>query len=377
MYILSILILLGSIQGIILAIVFLLKKNGIPSKVLGRVLATISVALFLAFLQLNIDFRDYPYLIKTTLPLSLIFMPFLYIYLLLVTGSIQNISKLQLKYFIPLAAILIYNLPFYFGDAGQKIEYFTRVELNSNQFISDKLEDIFVNSVVFVFSILAFIEAKNYKKRAMFVFSDFHKARIKWVQFLAFAMLFLSSTALVLLVVQLIFPDDFFLFFNFLTAIGSTIVIYFIGYYTLIYPEVFSTISSEISVLTEHQIVEDSKEEDASIYQSLSIKINTLLTEEKLYRNPELTLSELSKKTDIPAYLISKIISSSMQTNFYNLINKYRVDEVKNELLAKRGRGIMEIAYHSGFNTKSTFYEVFKKSTGFSPSEFIKQNQPE
>lgn len=375
---LSIFILIGSIQSILLAIVFLFHKKGLQSKMLGVVLATISIALFIAYLQLNIDFRIHPYLIKTNLTLSLIFMPVLYLYLQLLTGSINKITKSQIIYFIPFLIIFIYNIPFYFGSVSNKIEYYIRVDLNGNQTLLDKIEDLFVNGFVFLFSILAIIEVRNYRKRALNVFSDLQKAKIKWIFFLAFAMLFLSSIAFFLLILQFIFPGEISPAFNFITAIGSTTLIFFIAYIALINPNVFTAISSEVGVLTEPEINETLKrDKEALIHQNILSKINSLITEEKIYKNPELTLSELSQKVNAPAYLVSKVISTTMKTNFFTLINNSRIEEVKKELIIRDGKGIMEIAYQSGFNSKSTFYEAFKKSTGLSPSEFIKQNTSE
>lgn len=371
----SIFILIGSIQSILLAIVFLFHKKGLQNMMLGVVLVTISLALFLAYLQLNIDFRKNSYLIKTNLTLSLIFMPVLYLYLQLLTGSIHKITKSQIKYFIPFLIIFIYNIPFYFGNVSNKIEYYTRVDLNGNLTLFDKAEDVFVNGFVFLFSILAIIEVRNYKKRALNVFSDLQKARIKWIFFLAFAMLFLSSMAFFLLIIQFIFPGEVSPAFNFITAIGSTTLIFFIAYIALINPNIFTTISSEVGALTKpdtNKIVKRDKE--TVIHQNVLNKINFLITEDKIYKNPELTLSELAQKVDAPAYLVSKVISTTMKTNFFTLINNFRIEEVKKELIIRNGKGIMEIAYESGFNSKSTFYEVFKKSTGLSPSEFIKQN---
>lgn len=368
----SIIILLGALQGVILSIVFFTQKEGVPTNVLAVVLLTVSLALFLSFLQLNIDFTEHPYLIKTIYPWSLIFMPGLYIYLQLITGGIQKLTKKQLLYFIPVLMIFLYNIPFYFGDAALKIDYFTRVDLLGNQNFMEKAEDYFVNLTVLFFSGLSFFEAQRYKKRAMQVFSDFEKAKTKGILFLASTVLLLSLTAVLLLILQEVFKDEIPAALNFITAIGSTGFIYFIAYYTLIYPDVFTTIIDEIGVLSTSKPLVVEKKNEQTHYHDLTKKITTILAEKELFRNPELTLSELSENTVIPSHLLSKIISTSMNTNFYSLINQYRVEEVKKQLRNKKGRGIMEIAFQSGFNSKSTFYEVFKKDTGLSPGEFIK-----
>jgi len=56
-------------------------------------------------------------------------------------------------------------------------------------------------------------------------------------------------------------------------------------------------------------------------------------------------------------------------------VNHYRVEEAKQLLLepAKEDHKIASIAYDAGFNSLSTFNDVFKKITGTTPSQFRKE----
>ena len=57
--------------------------------------------------------------------------------------------------------------------------------------------------------------------------------------------------------------------------------------------------------------------------------------------------------------------------NFYDFINKYRVEEAKKLLIEDiHNYKILAIAYEVGFNSKATFNRVFKKFTELTPSEF-------
>ncbi|MDZ7608951.1 MAG: helix-turn-helix domain-containing protein [Cyclobacteriaceae bacterium] len=64
-----------------------------------------------------------------------------------------------------------------------------------------------------------------------------------------------------------------------------------------------------------------------------------------------------------------------MATNFYDFINKYRVDEFIGKLNnpANEFYTLLALAHESGFNSKATFNSVFKKNTGLTPSAFYKQ----
>ena len=105
-------------------------------------------------------------------------------------------------------------------------------------------------------------------------------------------------------------------------------------------------------------------------------KIETLIQEQKLYQNPELSLTEISKKLQTNASVISKAINQGFAMNFNDFINNYRIEAVK-EMFAKnehKKSTLLGIAHDCGFNSKATFNRAFKKNTGFSPKEYLSQD---
>ena len=102
-------------------------------------------------------------------------------------------------------------------------------------------------------------------------------------------------------------------------------------------------------------------------------KIETLIQSEKLYQNPELSLTEISKKLESNSSIISKSINQGFGMNFNDFINKYRIEAVK-EMFAKKEHEkstLLGIAYDCGFNSKATFNRAFKKNTGTTPKEYL------
>ena len=95
-------------------------------------------------------------------------------------------------------------------------------------------------------------------------------------------------------------------------------------------------------------------------------KIETLIQEQKLYQNPELTLTDLAKKLETNASIISKTINQGFQMNFNDCINNYRIEAVKNSFAEGEHKKstLLGIAYDCGFNSKATFNRAFKKNTG-------------
>jgi AraC-like DNA-binding protein len=104
-------------------------------------------------------------------------------------------------------------------------------------------------------------------------------------------------------------------------------------------------------------------------------KIETLIRSEKLYQNPELSLSEISKKLQTNTSVVSKAVNQGFAMNFNDFINNYRVEAVK-EMFAKgehKKSTLLGIAYDCGFNSKATFNRAFKKNTGLSPKDYLYQ----
>ncbi len=102
--------------------------------------------------------------------------------------------------------------------------------------------------------------------------------------------------------------------------------------------------------------------------------INDLLDREQLYLDPEITLSAFSDRVGIPAHHVSQVINVKMSHNFFSLMNSRRVEYAKDLLLSESAefapKTVLDIAYESGFNSKTTFNTVFKELTGCTPSEY-------
>ena len=106
--------------------------------------------------------------------------------------------------------------------------------------------------------------------------------------------------------------------------------------------------------------------------EEIAARIVTAMEVEKLFQETELTLQNLADKLSCPSYQISLAINDGLNKNFYDLVNGYRVEEAKKLLLSEKNRNytILSVGFEAGFNSKTTFNTVFKKFTGFTPSEF-------
>ncbi|UCF04979.1 MAG: helix-turn-helix domain-containing protein [bacterium] len=105
-------------------------------------------------------------------------------------------------------------------------------------------------------------------------------------------------------------------------------------------------------------------------------ELKTLMEEEKVFLDPDLTLQKLAQRLKIHYNQLSRIINERFEMSFNNYMNRYRIEEAQRRLAdpAERNRNILEIMYDVGFYSKSTFNTAFKKFTGMSPSEYRRKH---
>jgi AraC-like DNA-binding protein len=115
------------------------------------------------------------------------------------------------------------------------------------------------------------------------------------------------------------------------------------------------------------------KKEDEGLLTEWKPKIISLLQDEKIYEDPELSLTQMAKQLKTNPSILSKTINQGFQLNFNDFINNYRIEAVKEKLQAgeQKTQTLLGIAYDCGFNSKATFNRAFKKVTGTSPKEWL------
>ena len=117
--------------------------------------------------------------------------------------------------------------------------------------------------------------------------------------------------------------------------------------------------------------------EEAETLYEWKDKINHLFEVENVYKNPNLTLTDLANLLKTNRNIISKVINQEFKVNFNDFVNEKRAAAVIEKL--KHGEHtnntLLAIALDCGFNSKTTFNRAFKKHTGATPKQFITKNQ--
>lgn len=112
-----------------------------------------------------------------------------------------------------------------------------------------------------------------------------------------------------------------------------------------------------------------SEQSAVMLYQELL----ALIREKKPYLDPDLSLKQLAEETGIKQNQLSQIINSQSGLNFFDFINKFRIEEFvsRYQPLMNSNVGIQQVAFQCGFNSKSTFNRAFQKIYGLSPTRYF------
>ena len=286
-------------------------------------------------------------------------------------------------YILYIMAIWIYD-KFIFGDY-----YF--YEDGRDKDFEDWYQKLGLISMI-VYFVLSIRYYNIYKKLMFQVVSYADSILFKWVKTYLIAFLVMLILPIVFDVIRLFYPEIktyqgswwFYLFFSIVmyyiaitgysNPINSTIPfrMSFFDKNQILLLDENRTIESETFIDIEHETFEETTSPEIAHWKS---KIEILIQEEKLFENPELTLTDVAKKLKTNAAVISKTINQGFQMNFNDCINNYRIEAVKNRFADgdHKKSTLLGIAFDSGFNSKATFNRAFKKNTGKTPKEYLNQ----
>lgn len=105
--------------------------------------------------------------------------------------------------------------------------------------------------------------------------------------------------------------------------------------------------------------------------QDIKEQLIIFMDEQKPYLTPKLKIKDLSELTQIPAHHISQVLNEMFEKNFYEFINEYRVKDAMAILKNPKFKNhtYESIAFDVGFNSRSAFYNAFKKVYNTTPSK--------
>jgi TolB-like protein/AraC-like DNA-binding protein len=113
---------------------------------------------------------------------------------------------------------------------------------------------------------------------------------------------------------------------------------------------------------------------DESERKDLIDALDRSMNDDKIFLDSDLSLRKLADELDTSSNKLSWLINEEKKVNFKDYINSYRLDYFKELALKPLSQNLtlLALAFESGFNSKTTFNEYFKKKTGQTPRSWIK-----
>jgi len=110
--------------------------------------------------------------------------------------------------------------------------------------------------------------------------------------------------------------------------------------------------------------------DEIKLYDQLKKRLET----DKLYLDAELSLKVVADLLNTNTKYLSQVVNHQAGLNFQQFINVYRVEEAKRKIVndSLSNLTLYGIALQCGFKNKSTFYKVFKETTGVTPKDFVR-----
>ncbi|HEY0656610.1 MAG TPA: helix-turn-helix transcriptional regulator [Chryseosolibacter sp.] len=168
-----------------------------------------------------------------------------------------------------------------------------------------------------------------------------------------------------------VFPDVRLLF------LSLTILIYWISYQAISKPDLF--IEAPAIPVLEIFIKKGKKYAHSSLKSEEANRIEEALRQvmgkDKLYLDPDLTIESLAARIKTSRHHISQVINERLNKTYADYVADLRLEEARSRLSnpANNRFTIAAIALDSGFNSVSSFNEIFKKRYGITPSKFRDQ----
>lgn len=113
---------------------------------------------------------------------------------------------------------------------------------------------------------------------------------------------------------------------------------------------------------------------DDRLSAEIANTINVYFANQKPYLDPDVNLVSVSDRLGYTRNQISFVMNHFMDCNFYDYVNRHRIEFVSERMKAPDCRAsVVKLAIESGFNSISGFYKAFKKHTGLTPSVYRKR----
>lgn len=298
--------------------------------------------------------------------------PTLYLAILNFVSPARPFRKTDLAHYIPAFLMALLMVLYMFAPAELKIKELEKVPNSFQNIIEGFILIILPVSIYWFFS---YKKLQTHQKNIRLFASNTEGVDLAWLRY------FLGGVVAMILAWASDMSQNTPLL-NFLNALIYLSAAYFLAYFALKQGAIFSEKPQEIieikTIIEENEQPNSIKKQVINPEQIsiLKEKLTNLMVQEKPYLDSDLSLPKLANKMQLGTHELSYLINTGFEDNFFNFVNRYRVEESKRILMTPQYQhlSMVGIAFEAGFNSKTAFNTAFKKITGMSPSEFQKLN---
>lgn len=372
----AILFLTGIIITFFLSSLLITKRGKTQADyILTAWLFVLGIHLSLFYIVQTQQYQDWPYLLGLEIPLPLVHAPLLFLYTAALTNQFPR-KYYWVVHFIPVLFVYIMLAGFLSRSAADKIWVYQNEGRGYEQAARWIFSGIILSGLSYIGISLYYL--KKYRRNILNVFADTEKINLNWLYYLIIGITVIWTVA--------IWGDD--------SLIYSVVVFFilFIGYFgikqvgilnnAMLVVKPIPADNREPVYLAKETVAEQEPEtvkyQKSRITQPAIQKTHHALVElmqkDHLFTDVELTLGALSERLAVHPNTLSQVINSVEGKNFYDYINALRVDAFMKAVNNPENKKytLLSLAFECGFNSKASFNRNFKKHTGVSPTEYLK-----
>ncbi len=347
-------------------------KNKQSNKIFGLFL--VLSALDNIFLSKILEENTYN--INKTIALTVFLqLPVFYLYVLSVCYSGFKLKTKHLFHSIPFIAVNLFLLTNFYGVNQDSIIIFFP---NISGTFKHSFVHIFIHLQVFCYLVAVFFVLKRAKKIHLENYSSNTILFYKWLFQLTVVISTLHTFAILKNIYKFSDYENFYYWSKVLLVMMQLTVFCWYVLKALNAPNLFKSVDSNLK-LTSNLIFE--KDDKAGPEESIkNNKVEALLDymdKEEPFLNSSLTIQDLANKMHLNAKETSILINHTIGRHFFDFVNEYRIEKAMRilENPSQNKLTVLEILYHVGFNSKSSFNAAFKKHTGTTPTLYRKRKK--
>jgi len=367
--IISLINLFGFFLGILFVLIILRFKKGKSQhkKILAALIFSLCTIILTSFLWTSDGYYLYPHLFKILPLFYLVIGPLLYLYIKSLTKEEFKLNPRYFLHFIPFVLNIIFYLPYYLKPAEDKLLYIE--SFFSSQTLNIQAYEFMLFRLVhlLIYLLIGFRLIYRYHRDVKNVYSSYQETKLSWMTILVVVFTTVFVNYLLYFLVRF-WGENIFNDVCKWLSIWETMLIIFLSYKSLTQPDVIQIDPKN----NKSKQIKLSLDETNTYLQT----IKKHMKKNKPYLDSFLTIRELSTQISLPYWTISQIINEHLGKNFFEFVNEYRIEEAK-KLIRDSGdeKNMVEIAYSSGFNSKSAFNAAFKRMTQQTPSQYKKSQK--